>query len=114
MAQKIEMQEVAGADYELKSYLSKEEHGMAASIAPSDSSETSSATTLLGSETEDKSELIDIERAATEALGRQSAKRTSRTQLLFWMTLNTVATVSIVRPIHHSTEDQDLYISGLY
>ena len=114
MAPKIEMQEVAAADYQFKAYLSEEESGMTASLAPSDSSDVSSSSTLLGSETENKSELIDIEKAATEALGRQSARRTTRTQLLLWMTLNTVATVSIVRPHLYRNRDQDSRISGLY
>ena len=114
MAPQIEMQEVAGADYEFKAYLSEEESGMTASLAPSDSNDVSSSSTLLDSETENKSELIDIEKAATEALSRQSARRTTRTQLLLWMTLNTVATVSIVRPYLVRNRDQDSRISGLY
>ena len=114
MAPNIKMQEAVGVECELKSYLSEEESGTTASLAPSDSSEVSSARTLWGFETEDKGEVVDVEKAATEALGRQSAKRTSRVHLLVWMTLNTVATVSIVSENTHSVKDQDSCISGLY
>ena len=105
MAQEIEMQGAEEANYELKPYLSDKDSGMTASL--SDGSDTSSASTLLGSEIGNKVDLLDVEKVATEVLGGQGATRASRASLLLWMTLNTVATIAIVRPNLSSNSDQD-------